>query len=325
MKTRESKERADVYERITQQIIEAIERGTDQWRMPWHQVANTATPINVASRKRYRGINILALWASADEHGYQSGLWGTYAQWQELGAQVRKGEKSTCVVFWKFGEYETETDNGDTETKQSILARSYSVFNAQQVDGFTAPLIPSLPPVERNAEADAFFKILGADLRHGGNRAYYHPASDSIQIPPFELFKEATAYYATLAHEHVHWTAAPQRLNRNLTGRFGSEAYAAEELIAELGAAFLCADLGLANEPRPDHAAYVQNWLTVMRNDKRAIFTAASKAQAAVDWINAQEPHSQCGSNFTWTEGVQPLGEPPRGRKSTIVINRDLF
>ena len=283
-------ERVDVYRRITDQIIAAIERGAENWEMPWHK--SSVVPSNAATGKAYRGINILNLWATASHKNYRSGLWATYAQWQELGAQVRKGEKAALVVFWKFNDKpeETEEEQEQDIRKKGPLARGYNVFNADQVDGFTVPDLPTLPATERIETADRFFAGLHADVRHGGGRAFYNPAGDFIQMPPFEIFKESTAYYATLAHESIHWVGASHRLNRDMKGRFGTEAYAAEELVAELGAAFLCADLGLANEPRPDHAAYVQNWLKVLRNDTRAIFTAASKAQAAADWLHSFEP-----------------------------------
>jgi antirestriction protein ArdC len=149
-----------------------------------------------------------------------------------------------------------------------------------------------LPTSERIAHAESFFEGLGAEIRHGGNRAYYQPKDDYIQLPQFEAFRDAVAYYATLAHESTHLTGHSSRLDRDLSGRFGDDAYAAEELIAELGAAFLCARLGLANEPRLDHAAYLSSWLRVLRTDERAIFTAASQAQAAVDWMEEQQAHS---------------------------------
>ena len=180
----------------------------------------------------------------------------------------------------------------DDRRERRFFARGYRVFNAAQVDGFTPPEVPSLPTAERIAHAESFFEGLGAEIRHGGNRAYYHPKDDYIQLPPFEAFRDAVAYYATLAHESVHLTGHHSRLDRDLSGRFGDDAYAAEELIAELGAAFLCARLGLANEPRPDHAAYLSSWLRVLRSDERAIFTAASQAQAAVDWMEEQQAHS---------------------------------
>lgn len=282
----------DVYRRITDQIIAAVEAGAGDWNMPWqHSGAETAIPLNAISKRPYRGVNVLALWAAAHVNAYPTGLWATYKQWQELGAQVRKGERSTLVVFWKF--FTGERDDVDEETEQSttepraILARGYSVFNAAQVDGFTPSDLQERPEAERIEQAERFFTSLRADIRHGGGRAFYRSGADFIQMPPFGAFRDAVAYYATLAHEVTHWSGAPTRLNRDLKGRFGDEAYAAEELVAELGAAFLCSDLRLATEPRPDHAAYVASWLKAMKNDKRAIFTASSKAQAAVDYLHS--------------------------------------
>lgn len=280
----------DVYMRVTEQIIEAIEAGADAWRMPWHLTdSDQFFPTNALSRKPYRGVNVLALWGAAEKHGYPTGLWGTYRQWDELGAQVRKDEKGSCVVFWKISE-RGEVDEGETARGSRFLARGYWVFNAHQVDGFTLPQAPAPRPVaERIEAADSFFDALRADIRHGGNRAYYRPDTDHIQMPMFEAFPDRLGYYATLAHESTHWTGAENRLDRDLKGRFGTDAYAAEELIAELGAAFVCAGLGLTNEPRPDHAAYISSWLKLLRSDKRAIFTAASKAQAAADWMHERE------------------------------------
>lgn len=272
--------------------MEAIEKGAGRYQMPWHTSGEFSfSPINNAqSKKHYRGINILVLWAAAEKHGYTSGLWATYKQWQELGAQVRRGDKATSVVFWKFSDVRTKDEGEDAEEgseRRIPFAREYWVFNADQVLGFRASPQPTLSESERIEGAEGFFRPLGADIRHGGNRAFYDSASDHIQLPPFESFRNAAGYYSTLADEATHWTGAGPRLNRDLSGRFGSGAYAAEELVAELGAAFLCADLGLSNERRKDHAAYIESWLQALRNDKRAIFTASSKAQAAVE-LDAQ-------------------------------------
>jgi len=210
----------------------------------------------------------------------------------QLGAQVRKGEKSSPVVFWKISDKEEQDDaeDGAEDGRRSrVFARGYAVFNAAQVDGYEAPALPVLPEAERIGHAEAFFATTGIDVRHGGNRAYYRPSEDRVQMPPFEAFRDAVAYYATLAHEATHATGHPSRCARDLKGRFGEEAYAAEELVAELGAAFLCSDLTLTPEPRPDHAAYVASWLKVLRGDKRAIFTAAAKAQGAADWMRARQ------------------------------------
>jgi antirestriction protein ArdC len=166
-----------------------------------------------------------------------------------------------------------------------LFTKGYSVFNAAQVDGYTAKADLERPLPERIEQAEAFFKAIGSDLRHGGNQAFYSLSGDYVQMPPFEAFKDGLSYYSVLAHEHTHWTANAARCNRELGKRFGDNAYAAEELIAELGAAFTCAHLGLSTEPRPDHAQYLHSWLKVLKADKRAIFTAASKAQQAADWL----------------------------------------
>jgi len=283
-------EKRDVYASVTAQIINAIEQGAGSWKMPWHTSGRFASsPINVTSKKPYRGINTLCLWAAAESKGYESGEWGTYKQWQERGAQVRKGEKATLVVFWKFANDADDTDDADDSTPASgsrlVFTRGYSVFNGAQVDGYAPKAETESTLNERIEWADAFFKGVGATVRHGGNQAYYSSLSDHIQMPPFQAFLESVSYYSTLAHEHTHWTANVSRCDRQLAKRFGDNAYAAEELIAELGAAFTCAHLGLSTEPRADHAAYIQSWLKVLKADKRAIFTAASKAQQATDWM----------------------------------------
>ena len=289
-------EKRDVYASVTAQIVQSIENGVGTWRMPWHTSGRFAfSPINVTSKKPYRGINTVCLWAAAQAKGYERGEWATYAQWQDRGAQVRKGEKATTVVFWKFansaGESnnagESQDDNSDTPASGSrlLFTRGYSVFNAAQVDGYNPPADTDVPVPERIAHAEAFFGSIGADVRHGGNQAFYSPSTDHIQMPPFGAFKEGVSYYSVLAHEHTHWTASGARCNRELGKRFGDNAYGAEELIAELGAAFTCAHLGLSTEPRADHAQYLASWLKVLKADKRAIFTAASKAQQACDWM----------------------------------------
>lgn len=280
-------EKQDVYQRVTDQIVAAIEKGAGTWRMPWHTTGKFAfSPVNLQSHKPYRGINTLMLWAAAEQKGYDSAEWATYKQWQERGAQVRKGEKSTLVVFWKFANSAESQDDDDTpERSRFCFARAYSVFNAAQVDGYTPKVEDPETEPERIAEADDFFSGVGATVRHGGNRAYYTPSDDHIQMPPLAAFEENLSYYSTLAHEHGHWTAKAGRCDRQLGKRFGDNAYAAEELIAELCAAFLCARLSLTSEPREDHAQYIQSWLKVLKSDKRAIFTAASKAQQAADYL----------------------------------------
>ena len=284
-------QRHDVYESITDRVIAAIEEGAGQWQMPWHR-SGVNRPLNAHTKKPYRGVNVVALWASADAHGYGSGFWATYKQWQELHAQVRKGERASLIVFWKELEREVEDeDTGERERKKTLFARASWVFNADQVDGWTPPAAPERNLVEVLDHAEAFTAATGANVRHGGDRAYYRRSDDHVQMPDRERFTGSAtstpteAFYATLLHELTHWTGHESRLDRDLSGRFGNEAYAMEELIAELGAAFLCADLSITNTPRPDHAAYIANWLEVLKRDKRAIFTAARKAAQASDYL----------------------------------------
>ena len=278
----------DVYRKVTDSIINAIENGVGTWRMPWHTSGKFAfSPINVTSKKPYRGINTLCLWAAARSKGYERGEWATYQQWQDKGAQVRKGEKATTVVFWKFAN-NTETEDGDESPKSGsrlLFTRGYSVFNAAQVDGYTPNAEPEAPIEQRIESAEQFFARIAARVVHQGNRAFYSPADDTITLPPFAAFYTPLDYYSTRAHETGHWTSHASRCDRQLGRRFGDNAYSVEELIAELTAALTLAHLGLSSEPRPDHSQYIASWVRVLKADSRAIFTAASKAQQATDWM----------------------------------------
>jgi antirestriction protein ArdC len=287
------KEQADIYEKITNSIIEAIEAGCGKFELPWETFG--LLPSNASKHRPYRGINVLALWAVASRRGFKTNLWATYQQWHELGAQVRKGEKSATVVFWKFygEERETEDEASESKTGTRCFARAYHVFNADQVDEFTIPELPQFPDAERIERAEHFFRNSGIRIIEAGGRACYNPQADEIHIPPFTLFRKPDFFYSTLAHETVHATGHASRCNRQLGNRFGSDLYAAEELIAELGSAFLSAELHLETEPRTDNAPYIENWLPVLKNDKRAIFTAASKAQQAVDWLLSRQSREQ--------------------------------
>ena len=265
-----SNERFDVYQAITDQIITAIEAGTGPVEMPWHRSgAGITRPMNVDSGKAYRGINTVALWAAAINGGYGNGLWGTYRQWQERGAQVRKGEKSSLIVFYK--EFEVEDEAAEDGKGRRFMAKASRVFNVAQVDGYTAPEIDqSGDPIDPIETAERFIRGTGAIIREGGDRAFYRPATDSITMPDrfrFTGTKTSTAtegWYSTLLHECCHWSGAKHRLDRQFGERFGDDAYAMEELVAELGAAFLCGDLGITAEPRPDHAAYIEHWMRIM-------------------------------------------------------------
>ena len=243
----------------------------------------------------YNGINVLMPWGAAIESGFASPFWMTFRQARALGACVRKGEKGYLVVYANTITRTEELEGGTEEDRKIPFPKGYTVFNSDQIEDLPARYhagpAPVIDPERRIAHAETFFAATGADIRHGGNSAHYSGGTDHVQMPPFEAFHSPEAYYATLAHEATHWTKHPKRLDRTFgRKRWGDEGYAREELVAELGAAFLCADLGLALEPRPDHAAYIQSWLKVLENDKRAIFQAAAYAQRAADFLHRLQP-----------------------------------
>lgn len=270
-------DRKELYASVTASIVKQIVAGAGEWKMPWQAIADAGEPVNATTHKAYRGGNHLVLGMVAVGRGW-SGHWATYKQWQSVGAQVRRGEKSTYGVKWSVVE-----DRKTGETK--LVPFTFSVFAAEQVDGFDVPERAELDTPDRIDDAERFFAAVGADVRHGGNRAFYKPSDDFIQLPELGQFGEAAAYYATAAHEHAHWTGHASRLGRDMLSRFGSAGYAAEELVAELSAAFTCARLGISTTPRPDHAAYLDSWLSILKADASALFTAASKAQAASDFL----------------------------------------
>lgn len=291
-------EKLDVYTRITDRIVADLERGVRPWFKPWnaeHALGRITRPLR-GNGKPYQGINVIMLWAEAVAKGYAAPIWMTYRQAQELNAQVRKGEQGSLVVYAdRFTKTERDAETGTESEREIPFLKGYTVFNVEQIDGLPAHYQekpePVLDPVQRIAHADEFFASTKADIRHGGDRAYYAVHADYVQMPPFESFHDATCYYATLAHECTHWTRHPSRLDRDFgRKRWGDEGYAVEELVAELGSAFLSADLGLTPEPREDHAAYIASWLKVLKGDKRAVFTAASHAQRATDFLSSLQP-----------------------------------
>ncbi len=287
-------DRFDVYEAITNQIIAAIESGTGDVQMPWHRAGGSIErPVNVESKRAYRGVNTVALWASAHCQQFDHGLWGTYRQWQERGAQVRKGEKSSVIIFYRDLE-PSDQDNASNDDRGSraFIARASRVFNVAQVDGFTieAP-VANVDRVEPSIAAEALIASTHAKISIGGDRAFYNRTSDMITMPDRARFigtKSSTpteAWYSTLLHELTHWSGAEHRMERTFGERFGDDAYAMEEMVAELGAAFLCGDLGITLEPRPDHADYIGHWLRILKADRKAIFTAASAANKASEFL----------------------------------------
>ena len=292
--------RQDIYSRITDQIVGHLAKGVKPWTQPWN-AAHAAGPVTRPLRfngEAYSGINVLTLWASAMERAYAAPIWMTFKQALELGGHVRKGEKGSPVVYANtIQRSEHDEKTGEDVDVTIPFMKGYTVFNVDQIEGLPAHYYAvadgAVNPDERDARAEAFFASMGARILNGGNAAFYRMASDHIQMPPFEVFFDAQRYYATLAHESVHWTRHPARLDRSFGQQaFGDTGYAKEELVAELGAAFLCADLGLKLEDRQDHAAYIGSWLQVLRDDKRAIFAAAAHAQRAADYLHRLQPQA---------------------------------
>ncbi|MEN3976608.1 zincin-like metallopeptidase domain-containing protein [Emcibacter sp. SYSU 3D8] len=282
----------DVHRAITEKIVDAIKAGAGTFQMPWHRGANVTRPVNAHTKTVYRGINVIALWVQSMTRGYLSGYWATYRQWQKLGAQVNRGQHGTVIVFYKKIEPSPSTTGDEQDNpRRSLFARASRVFNAEQVTGWEPPSPEPKTRMDTLAEVEDFTQRTGALIRHGGDEAYYNRKHDEIVVPPRGLFKGTStsspmdSYYAVLLHEMTHWTGAPHRLAREFGQRFGDNAYAVEELVAELGSAFLCADLGITNEPRPDHASYVASWLNVLKRDPKAVFTAASRASAGADYL----------------------------------------
>ena len=288
-----SSERQDVYTRITNKIIADLEQGVRTWMKPWN-AGNTAGRITRPLRHNgvaYSGINILMLWAEAMDKGFAAPIWMTFKQALELQANVRKGEKGSLVVYANAITRTEEGDNGEETEREIHYMKGYTVFNVEQIDGLPGQYYgkPEAPTtlIARITHAEDFFKATKADIRYPGDRAFYSQDGDYIQMPVIEAFRDAESFYATLAHESAHWTKHPARLDRSFNRKaWGDEGYAREELVAELASAFLCADLGLTPEVRDDHASYIANWLTVLKNDNRAIFGAAAHAQRAVDYLH---------------------------------------
>lgn len=280
----------DLYTTVTNRIITALEQGTPPWICPWQKDASSV-PRNLVSGKPYRGVNFIMLSIEAMAATYSDSRWLTFRQANQLGANIRKGEHGVQIVFYKLHERDDRgrhnTDlTGSHDTKRVFpLLKSYTVFNAHQVDGLPERCqLPPAPPTWQPLDsAEMLLSESGAEIKHGGNRAFYRPADDTIQLPPKEAFSMPSAYYGTALHELCHWTGHTSRLNRVLGGRHHIEAYAYEELVAEIGAAFLCAHSGL--EARLEHASYVDHWLEALRRDKRLIFVAAGAAQKAADFV----------------------------------------
>nr|SPS05217.1 conserved protein of unknown function [Candidatus Nitrotoga fabula] len=300
MNSTQASNRSDIHTRITEEIIRAIEARTSVFEMPWHNRAHAGLPKNPATNNVYRGVNTLMLWVEGQRKGYASSYWASYRQWQSLKAQVRHGEHGSLVVFYKREEKPTESspDEADEPEKTRAVLRHSFVFNKDQVEGWSSQ--------EQHHDVDdstlntvhEFVKSLSSDVRYGSDHAYYNLNLDRIFMPSRTVFHDTASrsamegFYAVLLHEHIHWSGHSSRLKRDLSGRFGSSAYAMEELVAELGAAFLCASLGISTYPRPDHAAYIASWLKVLKEQKTAIFVAASAASMASQYLETLSAQS---------------------------------
>lgn len=276
---------AELYERVTNRIITDIEAGNlPPWLKPWKGGRRTGiVPVNASTKQHYNGINVLVLWGEREDKSYPLNEWCTYKQCQAMGGQVRGGEKASHIIYVNKT---VVKDEGSDEERLVPFMRCYAVFNVAQCDGLphNEPE-PELPEHERNEKAEAFLSAIGAQVRWGEAMAAYIPSRDCITMPARGAFHTPGNLYATWAHESIHWTGHKDRLNRDLKSRFDKEAYAFEELVAEIGAAMTCALLQVTGELR--HASYVENWLKVLKSDKKAIITAASLASKATDYLRS--------------------------------------
>lgn len=280
----------DIYTEVTDKIIAAIEAGTAPWIKPWKtgiSGGNGTMPMNAHSGQYYRGVNVLLLWMTADAGGYNSNQWMTFKQALEIGGNVKKGEKGTEVIFYKQVTLKNDEADKDEKAQTVPMLRTFHVFNVEQMENLPASMfepkemVVNLPLDER---VENTVKKCGAVIKFGGDKAFFSPARDMIAMPEPDAFNSPTDFYGTMLHELTHWTGHENRLNRKMTcKKWGDESYAFEELIAELGAAYLCTHYQL--DGKLQHADYIAGWLKVLKSDKKAIFTAAAQASKASDYI----------------------------------------
>jgi antirestriction protein ArdC len=273
-------ERQNLYDAVTTRIIGLLEQGVKPWSMPF-TAGSPRVPSNIANGTVYRGINTVLLWMTAAEAGYPRHQWLTFKQANGMGARIRKGEKASPVVY--VSKREVEDDKG--EKRLQTFLKSYSVFNVAQVDNLPAALLieHALPEDERLHRLDALAKATGITITYGAPAACYRPNRDVVEMPAYGQFRTDDGFAATLCHELAHATGHPDRLNRRFGKRFGDELYATEEVTAEMSSSFMCAHLGFQHEH--DSAAYIGHWIKVMKSDSRAVFTVASQASKAADWL----------------------------------------
>ncbi|BAV65470.1 ArdC family protein [Sphingobium cloacae] len=299
---RASQNRASLYDEVTDTIIAELEAGRFPWVQPWGSASVKAPltmPKNAATGRQYSGINVLILWGAVIQHGFPSQSWLTFRQALSLGGNVRRGEHGITVVyadrFTPEDEKRRARETGEDAAVIPFLKR-FTVFNAAQCDGLPEGVATVAPPPPRGLiepQVEALIRATGIDFRIGGDRAFYVPTSDYVQVPPPQAYFEPINWHRTALHELGHATGHPSRLNRNFSGSFGSKKYAFEELIAEINAAFCCASLGIT--PTVRHADYLGSWLEVLREDNRAIVRAASQASKAADWLLGFLPDTAAG------------------------------
>ena len=279
----------DLYQDFTDQVIKQMEDNNMNWTKPF-----TTTILNghhnIVSKKPYQGMNCFNIGLSVYKNGFKSNEWATFNQWKNLGAKIKKGSKGTEILYWNIKEYEDKT-NKDEKVKIPFL-KYFVVFNADQVEGYETKEIETkeIDDWKAHFKTDTFVENTKADIQIN-NKAFYSPSADYIGMPPKEDFKgdkentKEQYYYSTLLHELTHWSGHSSRCNRDLKNRFGSKAYAMEELVAEIGSAFLCSHLGVTKAPTPNHGRYLNNWLEVLKEDKKAIFKAFSLSKVSSEYL----------------------------------------
>lgn len=296
-KTNSKTQQSDFYQEITDQIIEALESGVKPWACPWEVSSNSGMPENFATGNEYSGVNIMLLWMSAQKNSFSSNQWLTFKQARDLGGNVIKGERGTRITFYKTFDKEVIVD-GKPEKEVVPVMKTFIVFNLDQVEGIERnDLVASVverKEVDLREDIEAFFSATQAKISYVGQRAFYRPSTDEIYIPERDRFSSSSDLYATVMHELTHWTGSKNRLDRTKGQRFGDQDYAFEELVAELGSAFLMADFGILGEVQ--HESYIASWLEVLKNDNRFVFRAASQASKAhkylKDFLVADEKQS---------------------------------
>ena len=285
-KVNTKKKRRDLHQELTDKIIKALEAGVKPWACPWDCGEQVGLPMNAVTHKAYNGINIMMLWMCASHCGFSSNLWMTFKQAKDIGARVIKGQKGTTCIYYNV--MEREDEQGKEEKIPFINA--FTLFNVEQIEHLPEGFLPAVKMADEVEEKKAEFEVheraeevmknSGATIHEQGQRAFFSPSHDHVFLPTRDKFKVSGDFYATAMHELTHWTGHKSRLNRDMKGRFGSQDYAFEELVAELGAAFISAELAI--QGTVSHESYLANWLEVLKHDKKAIFKASSLASQAV-------------------------------------------